>query len=74
MLIELLLGKNRLFNDWIMQEMVPHSLGKTTLLRKSVQPITMIFSMISFLEKVKFRNLFCIRNDTTFNKKNVLAC
>ena len=47
----LLLGKNRLFNDWIMQEMVPHSLGGTTLLHKSVLPFTMIFSMIGFLEK-----------------------
>ena len=45
------LGKNRLFNDQIMQEMAPYSLGRTTLLHKSVLPITMIFSMISFLEK-----------------------
>ena len=48
---QLLLGKNRLFNDWIVQEMAPHSIGGTTLLHKSVLPITMIFSMISFLEK-----------------------
>ena len=48
---ELLSGKNRLFNDWIMQEMAPYRLGRTTLLYKSVLPITMIFSMISFLEK-----------------------
>ena len=47
----LLLSQNRLFNDWIMQEMAIHSLGRTTLLHKSVLPITMIFSMISFLEK-----------------------
>ena len=45
---KLLLGKNKLFNDWIMQKMAPHSLGSTTLLYKSVLPITMIFSMISF--------------------------
>ena len=45
------MGKNGLFNDWIMQEMAPHSLGRTKLLDKSVLPITMIFSMISFLEK-----------------------
>ena len=51
-MFQLLLGKNRLFNDWIMQEMVPHSLGGTTLLHKSVLPITMIFSVISFLRKV----------------------
>ena len=43
--------KNRLFNDWIMQEMAPYSLGRIELLHKSVLPITMIFSMISFLEK-----------------------
>ena len=30
-----------------MQEMVPHSLGRTTLLHKSVLPITMIFSIIT---------------------------
>ena len=40
---QLLLGKNRLFNDWIMQEMAPHSLGTTTLLHKFVQPIAIIF-------------------------------
>ena len=45
---QLLLGKNRLFNHWIMQEMAPHSLGRTTLLHKSVLPNTMIFSLISF--------------------------
>ena len=28
---QLLVGKNRLFNDWIMQVMAPHSLGRTTL-------------------------------------------
>ena len=46
------MGKNRLFNDWIMEEMAPHSLGRTTLIHKSVLPITLIFSMISFLEKI----------------------
>ena len=50
-IIPLLLGKIRLFNDWIMQEMASHSLGRTTLLHKSVLPITMIFSMISLLVK-----------------------
>ena len=35
-----------------MQEVAPHSLGRTTLLHKSVLPITMIFSMINFLRKV----------------------
>ena len=45
---EIALGKNRLFDDWIMQEMVPHNLGRTTLLHKSALSITMIFSMISF--------------------------
>ena len=49
---ELFLGKNRLFNDWMMQEMAPHSLGRTTLIYKSVLPITIFFSMISILEKV----------------------
>ena len=48
---KLLVGKNRLFNDWIMQEMAPHSLGRATLLHKSVLPNTIIFSMISFLKK-----------------------
>ena len=33
-----------------MQEMAPHSLGKTTLLHKSVLHITVIFSMISFFK------------------------
>ena len=45
------LGQKQTFNDWIMQEMVPHGLGRTTLFDKSVLPITMIFSVISFLEK-----------------------
>ena len=46
------LGQKQTFNDWIMQEMAPHSLGRTTLLHKSVPPIAMIlFSMISSLEK-----------------------
>ena len=49
--LELLVGKNRFFNDWIMQEMAPHSLDRTTLLHKSVQPITMIFCMISFFKE-----------------------
>ena len=49
---QLLLGKNRLFSDWVMQEMVPHRLGRATLLHKSVLPITMTFSTIRFfLEK-----------------------
>ena len=34
-----------------MQEMAPHNLGRTALLHKSVLPITIILSMISFLEK-----------------------
>ena len=46
---EIALGQKE---TWIMQEMAPHSLGGTTLLHKSVLPITMIFSMISFLEKI----------------------
>ena len=50
---QLLLGKNRLFSDWVMQEMVPHSLGRATLLHKSVLPITMTFSMISFFFREK---------------------
>ena len=39
------MGKNRLFNDWIMQAMAPHSLGRTTLLHKFChhKSITMIF-------------------------------
>ena len=49
---ELFLGKNKLFNDWIMQQMAPHSLGRATLLHKSVLPITMIFYMVSFLRIV----------------------
>ena len=68
-----LLGKNRLFNDWIMQEMAPHCLGRTTLLHKSVLPIAMIFSMIIFLEKSYQENLFCIGNDSTFSKNNVFS-
>ena len=44
-------AKTDFFCDWIMQEMAPHSLGRTTLLHKSVLPITMIFSMISFFKE-----------------------
>ena len=47
----IVLGQKRLFNYWIMQEMAPNSLGRTTLLHKSILSITSIFSMISFLKK-----------------------
>ena len=46
------------FNDWIMEEMAPHSLGRTTLLHKSVLPITMIFFHDYFLEKSYYKTCF----------------
>ena len=57
-----------------MQEMAPHSLGRTTLLHKSVPPNTMIFSMISFfLRKVINKTCSVLEMIQLLEKKKFLA-
>ena len=52
--------------------MAPHSLGRTTLLHKSVLPITMTFSMISFLEK-SFNRTCSVLEMIQLLEKNVFS-
>ena len=49
--VEYFFKKTRLFSKSIMQLMMPHSWGKTTLLHKSVLPTTMIFLLSVFQRK-----------------------